>query len=289
MNRRHIITKLVAPLLLVAGLLAFRAVGADAAGATVGWVQSRAIIGTDGSAFTSGTWLYSPRTGRVYMTTNAHNFKACQSCPVKPSSVTFRFEGSPSNTFNTSNVIFPTNPAKAWYDIAIVDLGPADATVADTRRAHNYCTPANCTAAFGQGSAANANWAGSAVDVAGAANAEENWGVVAHKAVSGTSVGVVKGAVHRAYDGWDWWGILVEGLSGCGLTHGDSSSSVFAGADHEALFLGVVATFGPYWWETNGNSCFSGSRAVGSGLVYVAWYDIHQAWDSLDLQPVTYL
>lgn len=253
--------------------------------ANTAWPNSRKISKTDGNAYTSGFFVFNRTTLETFMVVPAHAVKACQSCPV--GSVTHYYEGSGSNWFNQAQVVLPTNPAYAYYDLALIRLGNVN-NVAVTNQGWYYCTSVNCTSYAGGGSAKNCNWCGQSTAIVAANNAQQGWGVIINKMISGTSWGTVAGAYHKQYLGWDFWGLLIEDLSHCGMTHGDSGAPVLTGPNlANSVVLGMLVAHGPYWWDVTNNPCYSGTRTISDSAVAVAWADIVNAyWPTYNLLPI---
>lgn len=278
--------KLLAPVLLALAVLGVNMQSAGAIqSANTNWINSRVMYGPNSTLFTSGFHVWSPATLEEFMVVPMHSVKPFQSAGLNAG--LYLYENSGANYYDRNQVLLPTNPSFAYYDLALIKIGGVNAA-AGTQRGWYYCTATNCTSNLGGGSAANCNWCGQTFTIVGANNAQEGWGTITNKAMSGTSFGSVQGAYHKSYNGWDWWGIEVS-AGQCGVVSGDSGSPVITGPDlAHSIVLGMLSSVGPVSFSVTNNPCYSGTRLVSPSFVMVAWADIVAAYPGYNLQPITY-
>lgn len=270
------------------GALSLLWCNAPGAGATViqntDWIASRMMQRSDGPMYTSGAWLLSRTNQHLYLWTVAHAVKNCQSCPVL--GLQHLYESASNNWFDGAALVFPTNPAYAYYDMVLVDFGVSN--VAKTNKIWNYCTATNCTSYQGFGTASNPNWAGSAYNQTGSAGSSAGWGVMAGKMASGTSWGTISSAYHFTNSGWDFWGIKVTGVTGCGNSPGDSGSPWYTGpTGGDLVGINVGAPSNTSWTVPGPSPCYGYTVSISDQAVYVDMASVVAAYPGFSLVAVT--
>jgi hypothetical protein len=242
-----------------------------------------------GSKWTSGTWLFSRSNLHYYYLIPAHVIKPCQSCGYYNSGAHQSYENSPSNWFDEltpSQIVYPIDPAFAYYDMVLIDFGTSN--WAPTNLVWNYCTASNCSSFQGGGTQVNPNWAGWHYHIDSATSAQPGWGVVLSKSISGTSWAQVSGAYHVNYSGWDYWGIRIQGVSGCGIVHGDSGSPVTTGNNNE-VYVGMLTSAPDFtsFFVPGPSPCYGASEWVNADGTYIDWYSVQVAYPGLALMVYT--
>lgn len=274
--------------IMVALAVAFTSViQTENAGASVSqqdnWFQGRLLNDTAG-LWTSGTWFFSRSTLKYFLLVPDHTLRYCRGCGFRDPWNPKRYENSANNWFDINSVYPPSNPSYAYYDMALIDFGYSK--TAAFNGVWNYCTALNCTSYHGGGTQRNANWAGWHYHLTGVNNAQPGWGVIASKVRSGTSWGGVVGAHHMVYDGYDYWGIRVDGVSGCGVADGDSGAPVSTG-NYNEVYLGMLtATLGG-WTVPGPSPCYDSTEFVSDKLVYIPYSTVLAAWPNLSLTLAT--
>lgn len=249
------------------------------------WIQGRVSIASGGGLSfrsTDGIWLHSRSNLKKYLLVPAHVVRACQSCPDNGLATRITYEGSSVNWWDSLSVLDPLNPAYEYYDMALIDFGQS--FVPPTNKWWYYCTALNCTSFQGGGTQKNANWAGTTGNIVGASTGQAGWGVVKSGAISGTSTGTIVSAMHAVYDGWDYWGIHYTGITGCGVTDGDSGAPIMTGPNiANSVFLGMHTSSFNGWWAPGPSPCYGDSRVISADGVYITYADVVAAYPGLSL------
>lgn len=282
---KHTRRFLLALMVAVVSMVALNVQSASAVTYNQDWKMSRMIRRTyDNSVFTSGAWVQSRTNLHRYLVLPMHPFKSCWGCGYLGG--TYRYEDSPTNTFDIWDLVTPTNAAYLYYDLVLVDFGVT--SVPSTNAIHNYCTATNCTSYYGGGTQKNPNWAGSTSLQGGSAGSSAGWGIMAGKAISGTSWATIQGAHHVVSNGWDYWAIKATGVTGCGTTAGDSGAPWYTGNNGELLVgIEIGAPGGTSWTVPGPSPCYGNTVSISNQVLYIDWATIIAAYPGLSLVPVT--
>lgn len=288
------ISKLLLAAGLALGVFASQQVPAGAAVVqTTDWIGGRyqRFNGSPAARYTTGTFLRSATTGEVFLTVNQHAYKSCPLCNTYLGN--HNYENDANNWWSPGSIVEPTNPAYSKLDFALIRVGSGN-PVAATNMTWNYCTAANCTSYQGGGTQKNANWAGSMIYAGGgASNGNYGWGVMMSKMRSGTSWGTLSSIDHivtgdGVHPSWDFYGWRVTGITGCGVTAGDSGAGVWTGSNPNMVFVGIYVTRPPgtSWTVPGPSPCYDTTTEISNQGHIIAWGDIYAAYPNLDLHVV---